>query len=81
MNYINFFHQEIDCDWSDYETTSCSQTCGDGTLTKTRTKLIEENEYGYCDMEGGVGAVQTFQETCNEKTCPRKQYEYIIYFS
>jgi len=62
--------KKIHCDWSDYETTPCSQTCGDGTLTKTRTKLIEENEYGFCDMEGEVGTVQRFQETCNEKTCP-----------
>ena len=68
-------NQEIHCDWSDYEVTSCSQTCGDGTLTKTRTKLIEENEYGFCDMEGEVGTVQTFQETCNVMTCPRKSYE------
>ena len=42
-------------------------TCGGGTRTKTRTKIVEEKHGGQC-----VG-VAKMDEECNAEECPRKE--------
>ena len=42
----------------------CSATCGGGSRTKTRTKIVEEMYGGTCD--GGSESV----ENCSTNSCP-----------
>lgn len=39
----------IHCEWEDWELGECSEDCGPGTQTNTRTKLVEEANGGTCD--------------------------------
>ena len=58
----------VNCVWNDWRLGDCSKTCGTGTRTNTRTKLIEENNVGICSG-------QTFEiEECNTQNCPGTYY-------
>ena len=48
----------------------CSATCGGGSRTKTRTKIVEEMYDGTCD--GGSETV----EDCSTNSCPGIRYKY-----
>eukprot|EP00121_Abeoforma_whisleri_P009352 Awhi_evm1s8596 len=54
----------IDGVWSDYTYTQCSESCGSGTRTGTRT--CSKAEYGGYDCEGEP----TIIEPCNTHLCP-----------
>ena len=57
----------MDCVWGEWDDPQCSATCGGGTRTLTRTKLIEEQLEGACDGESEE------TEACNTAECPGKQ--------
>merc|ERR1719331_1790139 len=68
-------HEPVDCvisDWS--EAGACSEPCGGGTSTRTRT--ITPAEYGGNCSEGGASIdladpnVHTKDEACNTQPCP-----------
>jgi hypothetical protein len=68
-------HEPVDCvisDWS--EAGACSEPCGGGTSTRTRT--ITPAEYGGNCSEGGASIdladpnVYTKDEACNTQPCP-----------
>ena len=61
----SFLHLAVptDCEWNGWVTGTCSKKCGGGTLTKTRTKKVQESNDGNCE---GISAVQ---ETCNKQNC------------
>ena len=44
----------------------CSQPCGGGTRTNTRTKKSEAENGGKCEGEHAV------EEPCNTQSCPGK---------
>jgi len=55
----------IDCVWGIWsEWGSCSTTCGDGTKTRTRTKLVVENDIGVCNGQSMES------DSCNLRACP-----------
>ena len=55
----------VDCVWNDWVLGECSEACGPGTQTNTRTKLTVEDHGGVCEGE------ETMQEECNVQDCPR----------
>ena len=62
-----FLEPPMNCEWNSWETTTCSASCGEGTWTKTRTKIINnEGNGGKCTGKG------TMEETCNTNDCPGK---------
>ena len=58
------FNLAINCQWSNWILGECSNTCGTGFRTDTRTKLVEEENGGAC-----IGQ-STKIESCNIQTCP-----------
>ena len=52
--------------WNGWIPGECSVTCGVGTLTKTRTKSVDEKNGGHC-----VG-VASMREPCHNNQCPSK---------
>ena len=60
----------VNCEWNDWQIGECSEPCGGGIRTNSRTKKIEESngtdEDGVCEGEA------TMEEECNTQTCPRK---------
>ncbi len=56
----------VDCEWNDWpdDWTVCSQNCGGGTQTKTRSKRVEA-QYGGQECEGDEQIVQS----CNTTAC------------
>ena len=38
---LKYLAPPINCEWNEWETTTCSESCGGGTWTKTRTKIQE----------------------------------------
>ena len=54
----------IDCEWSEWVSGRCSETCGDGIQTNTRTKTVKEEHGGVCPGEA------TETNPCNQKDCP-----------
>ena len=56
----------MDCVWGGWDIPACSATCGGGTRTLTRTKLISEQLEGSCDGES------TKTEDCSTNPCPSK---------
>ena len=54
----------IHCEWNDWILGECSQTCGTGTRTNTRTKSIVEEHGGTCT--GQTSEI----ESCNIQECP-----------
>ena len=73
----------IDCVWGIWsEWGSCSTTCGDGTKTRTRTKLVVENDIGVCNGQSMES------DSCNPRACPGKisitnyqKVKNLLYFS
>ena len=57
------FKLAIHCEWSDWVLGECSQTCGTGTRTNTRTKLVKEEHEGNCTSQS------TEMEACNTQEC------------
>ena len=54
----------INCEWGPYgEWSSCSQSCGGGTRSKTRSKLVEESIDGSCSGDAAI------TEECNTDNC------------
>ena len=54
----------IHCVWSDWVIGECSRTCGTGTRTDTREKLIEEANGGTCSGQS------TEIKACKIQECP-----------
>ena len=63
----------IDCEWNDWTLGECSQTCGNGTRTDTRTKAIVEANGGNCTGES------TKIEKCNLQQCPGRLLTRLIF--
>ena len=56
----------IDCQWSEWMSQECSTSCGMGTRTKYRRKLVEESNGGTCN--GPFSMI----ESCENYDCPGK---------
>ena len=54
----------IHCEWDQWLVGECSETCGTGTRTNTRTKLVVEEHGGTC-----TGEPYEIEE-CNTQECP-----------
>ena len=54
----------INCEWDEWAIGECSATCGNGTRTNTRTKLVEEQNGGNCTGQ------PTETEECHLQDCP-----------
>merc|ERR1719158_2543315 len=54
----------VNCEWSEWEFGHCSAECGEGTIIKTRSKLVEESNGGTCIGE------PTETVECKIKQCP-----------
>ena len=68
-NYLRkFCIIAIPCEWSEWVGRACSATCGTGTRTKTRSKLVEEKDGGTCSDE------PTKNEPCQDKDCPGNEF-------
>jgi len=65
----------VDCVWSDWTIGECSQTCGEGKRTNTRTKVLAQ--FGGKECEGEGSAV----EDCNLPECPDPCYGFNGYTS
>ena len=53
----------VECEWSTWKISNCSETCDGGVRLKTRKKV--KNEIGtICEGES------TVQEACNTQNCP-----------
>ena len=55
----------VDCQWSPWTLGECSKTCGDGSMTKTRTHEISAANGGD-ECEGP----DSLDETCSVQNCP-----------
>ena len=62
----------IHCEWGDWVIGQCSVSCGTGTRTNIRTKIVQEENGGACN--GGTTEI----EACNTQECPGTLL-YIIY--
>ena len=64
-NYALVYHLDdpIACEWGNWEIGDCSKSCGGGTRTNSRQKILEESNGGKCD------GTNTIQENCNEQKC------------
>ena len=56
----------VDCVWDEWLEGECSATCGYGTKTKTRVKLVEESNGGNCTGEANEISL------CMDVACPSK---------
>ena len=70
----NTFYIVIHCVWDHWEIGECSKTCGTGTRTNIRTKLIEEQNGGTCSGEPAEF------EACNTMDCPSGKRIYIYIY-
>ena len=62
--FQKLINTKVNCQWSSWTVGSCSQTCGGGALTKTRSKTIEEANGGTCQGQPSE------TEICNPQNCP-----------
>lgn len=69
MHIIHFYLG--DCEWSDWSIGSCSENCGGGTRTNTRT-VEKEATHGGKSCDGP----STIDEPCNIQQC--KGYNRLI---
>ena len=57
----------VNCQWSSWSTSSsCTKSCGGGTLHETRHKTVKENHGGTCS-----GATDR-KTDCNTQSCVGK---------
>ena len=55
----------VNCQWSSWSSSSsCTKSCGGGTLRETRHKTVKENHGGTCS-----GAIER-RTDCNTQSCP-----------
>ena len=54
----------VQCVWDDWNIGACSKSCGTGTRTNNRTKLIVESGGGNCTGQ------HTETEVCGVTECP-----------
>ena len=56
----------VNCEWGDFgEWSICSQTCGGGEISRTRSKKIQaENGGSPCTGD------ETENQSCNPHSCP-----------
>ena len=62
----------INCQWGGWTEGECSQTCGTGNRTNTRTKLVVEEHGGTC-----TGNATEVVE-CNTNECPSKIFTHFV---
>lgn len=55
----------IHCEWNDWVIGECSQTCGGGVRTNTRTEKVSANHGGKA-----CPGVSSLEESCNVNECP-----------
>ena len=68
MNIICFNSKKVDCTWNEWTSWSaCSETCGNGTLSRTRDEL-QSAENGGAPCNGSTDETQA----CNLGTCASK---------
>ena len=65
LHIIYYLIGPINCEWDTWVDGQCSVTCGTGTKTNTRTKLVNEANGGTCP-----GQPSEIVE-CNKDPCPR----------
>ena len=66
---FHFLIKLVDCVWGNWQNGTCSKTCGDGEVTRTRSKKVEAANGGNdCDGESVV------LENCTSQPCPRKYF-------
>ena len=57
----------VHCEWGDWNDFSkCSKSCGSGTQTRSRTKIVTEKHGGSCS------GLSTEKRSCNTQNCPSK---------
>ena len=66
LDYITCINIAIHCKWGAWVYGICSASCGTGTRTDTRVKIVEEANGGTCTGKP-IEIVQ-----CKEKECPGK---------
>ena len=64
-------YNSVDCEWGQFEIGECSQTCGGGMRTNTRSHIVTAEHGGVECL--GPNAVN---ETCNIQECPGKTPSY-----
>ncbi len=64
VTYIILLSSAIHCEWDEWVIGECSDSCGTGTRTNTRTKLVDEANGGTC-----TGQPSEIEE-CNTNPCP-----------
>ena len=67
--YVNHYFQHtklVDCEWKPYVkfNSTCSTTCGSGTITWIREKAIEQSNGGFCNNSLGFGTEECYD--CKE---------------
>ena len=66
-------YNAVDCKWNDWVIGKCSETCGGGMRTKTRTEKVPEANGG-AKCEGNA----TIVEPCNIQLCPSNRQPIIV---
>ena len=64
---FKFFPKPVDCKWGEWNTGTCSKTCGLGNRRSSRTKAVLK-AHGGKECAGNTWK----DETCNLRTCPGK---------
>ena len=70
-------YNAVDCQWNDWTVGTCSETCGDGMRTNTRTEKVSA-AYGGEECNGPA----SIQENCNIQVCPGMNpffFQYVIH--
>ena len=66
----------VNCQWGEWnEDSECSKSCGGGTQTRSRSKIVVEKYGGKCDGASN----QTI--SCNKEDCPSELVNRIWFFS
>ena len=68
MPFLNeqYLISAVHCVWDEWMEGSCSVTCGVGTRTNTRTKLVHESNGGTCTGSSTEDVI------CEDQLCPSK---------
>ena len=61
-------YNSVDCEWGQFEIGECSQTCGGGMRTNTRSRIVIA-EHGGAECLG----LNAVEESCNNQECPGKR--------